>query len=247
MESGIEGLELSDNVNYDRVCDLFITRKTLADARSGARLMTTKELADVLGVSLRTVQQAIKGKGYEIIFAPLQTKGGVQNVACVTEAQATAIKIELQNRSKVSKNGFNSLTISNDLEMLAVQKKLSEYQDMRIAQLTAQIKEQAPKVEVYNRLIDRSGLVNIRETAKELNVKVKVLVVWLIGHGWCFRGKHGEITATAEAVRRKLMAIRECESHGKVFQQSLIAAKGRAKLALALGGGKFQELGFERG
>ena len=246
MESGIEGLELSDNVNYDRVCDLFITRKTLADARSGARLMTTKELAEVLGVSLRTVQQVIKGKGYEIIFAPLQTKGGVQNVACVTEAQATAIKIELQNRSKVSRNGFNSLTISNDLEMLAVQKKLSEYQNMRIAQLTAQIKEQAPKVEAYNRL-DRSGLVNIRETAKELNVKVKDLVAWLIEHGWCFRGRHGEIVATADAVRKKLMAIRECESHGKVFQQSLVTAKGRAKLALALGGGKFQELGFERG
>lgn len=245
MESGIEGLKLSDNVNYDRVCDLFITRKTLADARSGARLMTTKELAESLGVSVETVRTAARK-----LIDPSKSiwkvvNGGKSQVFDV--AQATAIKIELQNRSKVSKNGFNSLTISNDLEMLAVQKKLSEYQDMRIAQLTAQIKEQAPKVEVYNRLIDRSGLVNIRETAKELNVKVKVLVVWLIGHGWCFRGKHGEITATAEAVRRKLMAIRECESHGKVFQQSLIAAKGRAKLALALGGGKFQELGFERG
>lgn len=245
MESGIEGLELSDNVNYDRVCDLFITRKTLADARSGARLMTTKELADSLGVSVETVRTAARK-----LIDPSKSiwkvvNGGKSQVFDV--AQATAIKIELQNRSKVSRNGFNSLTISNDLEMLAVQKKLSEYQNMRIAQLTAQIKEQAPKVEVYNRLIDRSGLVNIRETAKELNVKVKVLVVWLIGHGWCFRGKHGEIVATAEAVRRKLMAIRECESHGKVFQQSLIAAKGRAKLALALGGGKFQELGFERG
>ena len=245
MESGIEGLELSDNVNYDRVCDLFITRKTLADARSGARLMTTKELADSLGVSVETVRTAARK-----LIDPSKSiwkvvNGGKSQVFDV--AQATAIKIELQNRSKVSRNGFNSLTISNDLEMLAVQKKLSEYQNMRIAQLTAQIKEQAPKVEVYNRLIDRSGLVNIRETAKELNVKVKVLVVWLIGHGWCFRGKHGEIVATAEAVRRKLMAIRECESHGKVFQQSLITAKGRAKLALALGGGKFQELGFERG
>lgn len=245
MESGIEGLELSDNVNYDRVCDLFITRKTLADARSGARLMTTKELAESLGVSVETVRTAARK-----LIDPSKSiwkvvNGGKSQVFDV--AQATAIKIELQNRSKVSKNGFNSLTISNDLEMLAVQKKLSEYQDMRIAQLTAQIKEQAPKVEVYNRLIDRSGLVNIRETAKELNVKVKVLVVWLIGHGWCFRGKHGEIVATAEAVRRKLMAIRECESHGKVFQQSLITAKGRAKLALALGGGKFQKLGFERG
>lgn len=245
MESGIEGLELSDNVNYDRVCDLFITRKTLADARSGARLMTTKELAESLGVSVETVRTAARK-----LIDPSKSiwkvvNGGKSQVFDV--AQATAIKIELQNRSKVSRNGFNSLTISNDLEMLAVQKKLSEYQDMRIAQLTAQIKEQAPKVEVYNRLIDRSGLVNIQETAKELNVKVKVLVVWLIGHGWCFRGKHCEIVATAEAVRRKLMAIRECESHGKVFQQSLITAKGRAKLALALGGGKFQELGFERG
>lgn len=245
MESGIEGLELSDNVNYDRVCDLFITRKTLADARSGARLMTTKELAESLGVSVETVRTAARK-----LIDPSKSiwkvvNGGKSQVFDM--AQATAIKIELQNRSKVSKNGFNSLTISNDLEMLAVQKKLNEYQDMRIAQLTAQLKEQAPKVEVYNRLIDRSGLVNIRETAKELNVKVKVLVVWLIGHGWCFRGKHGEIVATAEAVRRKLMAIRECESHGKVFQQSLITAKGRAKLALALGGGKFQELGFERG
>lgn len=245
MESGIEGLELSDNVNYGRVCDLFITRKTLADARSGARLMTTKELAESLGVSVETVRTAARK-----LIDPSKSiwkvvNGGKSQVFDV--AQATTIKIELQNRSKVSKNGFNSLTISNDLEMLAVQKKLSEYQDMRIAQLTAQIKEQAPKVEVYNRLIDRSGLVNIRETAKELNVKVKVLVVWLIGHGWCFRGKHCEFVATAEAVRRKLMAIRECESHGKVFQQSLITAKGRAKLALALGGGKFQELGFERG
>lgn len=245
MESGIEGLELSDNVNYDRVCDLFITRKTLADAKSGARLMTTKELAESLGVSVETVRTAARK-----LIDPSKSiwkvvNGGKSQVFDV--AQATAIKIELQNRSKVSRNGFNSLTISNDLEMLAVQKKLNEYQNMRIAQLTAQLKEQAPKVEVYNRLIDRSGLVNIRETAKELNVKVKVLVVWLIGHGWCFRGKHGEIVATAEAVRRKLMAIRECESHGKVFQQSLITAKGRAKLALALGGGKFQELGFERG
>lgn len=212
MESGIEGLELSDNVNYDRVCDLFITRKTLADARSGTRLVTTRGLAEVLGVSLRTVQQAIKSKGYEIIFAPLQTKGGVQNVACVTEAQAAAVKIELQNRSKVSRNGFSSLTISSDLEMLAVQKKLNEYQSMRIAQLTARLKEQGPKIEAHNRLIGRSGLVNIRETAKELNVKVKDFVAWLIEHGWRFRGRHGEIVATSEAVRKKLMAIRECVS-----------------------------------
>lgn len=232
MESGIEGLELSDNVNYDRVCDLFITRKTLADARSGTRLMTTKELAESLGVSVETVRTAARK-----LIDPSKSiwkvvNGGKSQVFDV--AQATAIKIELQNRSKVAQNGFNSLTISNDLEMLAVQKKLSEYQDMRIAQLTAQIKDQAPKVEAYNRLIDRSGLVNIRETAKELNVKVKVLVVWLIGHGWCFRGKHCEIVATAEAVRRKLMAIRECESHGKVFQQLLITAKGRAKLSLVI-------------
>ncbi len=201
---------------------------------SGSRLMTTRELAEVLGVSLRTVQQAVKNKGYKTILTPLQTKGGVQNFACVTEAQATAIKIELQNRSKVARNGFHSLTISNDLEMLAVQKKLSEYQDMRIAQLTAQLEEQKPKVEAYDRLIDRSGLVNIRETAKELSVRMKDLVAWLMEHKWCFRGRHGELVATADAVRRKLMAVREYESHGEVFQQPLVTGRGRAKLALEI-------------
>ncbi len=200
---------------------------------SGKRLMTTRELAESLGVSAETVRAAARK-----LIDPSKSvwrvvNGGKSQV--FDEAQATAIKIELQNRSKVARNGFSSLTISNDLEMLAVQKKLSEYQDMRIAQLTAQLEEQAPKVEVYNRLVDRSGLVNIRETAKELGVRVKDLVAWLIEHMWCFRGKHGEIVATADAVRRKLMAVREYENRGEVFQQPLITGKGRVRLALEIG------------
>lgn len=233
MESGIDGLELSFNTDCEDVHGAHMTRKPQVFDKAQKCVVTTRELAESLGVSAETVRTAARK-----LIDPSKSiwrvvNGGRSQV--FDAAQATAIKIELQNRSKVAKNGFSSLSISNDLEMLAVQKKLSEYQNMRIAQLTAQLEEQAPKVEAYNRLVDRSGLVNIRETAKELNVKVKDLVAWLMEHKWCFRGKRGEIVATADAVRRKLMVVREYENHGEVFQQPLVTGKGRARLALMIG------------
>ena len=55
------------------------------------------------------------------------------------EKQATAIKIELQNHSKLARNGFDTLTISNDLEMMVMQQKLQVYQAMRIKELSAEL------------------------------------------------------------------------------------------------------------
>ena len=75
--------------------------------------VTTKELAGNLGVDVKTVQRASAK-----LFDPstLMTRvinGGKSQV--FNKAQATAIKIELQNHSKVARNGFDTLSISNDL------------------------------------------------------------------------------------------------------------------------------------
>ena len=94
------------------------------------------------------------------------------------EAQATAIKIELQNHTKVAKNGFNTLSISNDLEAWELQKRLDAYKDRRIAELQAeneaqkqQLIEQAPKVEFYDDVAGSSDTIDMKEVAKVLNVK----------------------------------------------------------------------------
>lgn len=139
--------------------------------------VTTKELAETLGVSVRTVQKIIANKGYEIDFAPFQTNGGIQKLACVNKAVATAIKIELQNHSKVARNGFSTMTISNDLEAWELQKRLDAYKDKRIAELQKeneqqkrQLAEQKPKVDVYNRIADGRGCFTVNQAAKALKL-----------------------------------------------------------------------------
>ena len=77
------------------------------------KTMTTKELANVLGVSSDSILLAVKrlNLAENIRQVPINGKMGY----VFTVAQSTAIKIELQNHSKVAQNGFTTLTISNDL------------------------------------------------------------------------------------------------------------------------------------
>lgn len=145
------------------------------------KLITTKELAEMLGVSERTVKDTAKSKGMEINFHPLQTKGGIQKVMMFNEKQATAIKIELQNHTKISKNGFSTLDISNDIEMIVVQQKLQAYQSMRIAQLEAENKIMLPKAQYYDDFINSENLVEIGHLGKLTGIGEKKIFKLLIG------------------------------------------------------------------
>ena len=131
--------------------------------------MTTKELASVLGVTPRTIQQVVEKLGLAKSISQVKIRG--QNSYSFNEAQATAIKLELQNHSKVAQNGFNTLTISNDLEMMVIQKRLSEYQDRRIAELTAENELMKPKAEVYDAICDSETLQDLQTVAVTLNLK----------------------------------------------------------------------------
>ena len=103
------------------------------NALVNAKTVTTKELAEQLGVTPRTIQQTVEKLGLAKLVSQVKIRG--KNSYSFTEAQATAIKIELQNHSKIAKNGFDTLTISNDIEMLILQRRLTEYQSKRIDEL----------------------------------------------------------------------------------------------------------------
>lgn len=139
------------------------------------KLVTTKELAEMLGVSERTVRDTASKIGVETNFRTLGTAGGNQSIRVFNEKQATAIKIELQNHSKVAKNGFDTLTISNDLEMIAIQQRLNEYQSRRIKELQAENEAQKqrlaivePKAKWYDDFADCTGLIEIGAVGKHL-------------------------------------------------------------------------------
>ena len=131
------------------------------------KTVTTKELAKSLGVDVKTIQR-VSGKLFDINVVKSVSTGG-RPTQIFNEAQATAIKIELQNHSKIAQNGFNTLTINNDVEMLILQKRLTEYQDRRIAELTQIVEQQKPKVEFYDCVTGSKDTVDMKECAKVIN------------------------------------------------------------------------------
>lgn len=129
------------------------------------KTMTTKELAESLGVTPRTIQQVVEKLGLAKLISQVKIRG--QYSYAFTEAQATAIKIELQNHSKIARNGFDTLSISNDLEAWELQKRLDAYKDRRIAELTEENKK---KQAIIDRIANGKGCFTINQTAKALKL-----------------------------------------------------------------------------
>lgn len=139
------------------------------------KLVTTKELAEMLGVTPRSIQITVEelAKNNSQVFREIQRNS--QGGYLFNEVQATAIKIELQNHTKIAKNGFDTLTISNDLEMLAIQQRLNEYQSRRIKELQAENEAQKqrlaiaePKAKWFDDFADCTGLIEIGVVGKHL-------------------------------------------------------------------------------
>ena len=127
--------------------------------------VTTKELAESLGVDVKTIQRT-SAKLFDKDVVKSVSYGG-RPTQVFNEAQATAIKIELQNHSKVARNGFDTLSISNDLEAWELQKRLDAYKDRRIAELTA---ENNQKQAIIDRIANGKGCYSNSQAAKALQL-----------------------------------------------------------------------------
>ena len=72
--------------------------------------------------------------------------------------------------------------------------------DARIAELAVQNSEltvqkqiMQPKADYFDELVDRNLLTNFRETAKEMKIKEKAFVGFLLGHKYVYRDKRGKL------------------------------------------------------
>lgn len=128
------------------------------------KMMTTKELAEVLGVSNETVRTTARK-----LIDPSKSiwkviNGGKSQV--FTEEQATAIKLELQNHSKVN---FNTPTTSIE-RALFIQKAMQMQNDI-INELQSKVTELTPKAEFYDAVTGSKDCIEMKEVAKILNIK----------------------------------------------------------------------------
>ena len=110
------------------------------------------------------------------------------------------------------------------------------------ARLTVDLEIARPKAEYFDELVDRNLLTNFRETAKQLEVKEKDFVSFLLGHKYIYRDKRGRLMPYAER-NNGLFEIKETinEKTGWSGTQTLITPKGRETFRLLVPGATERE------
>lgn len=104
-----------------------------------------------------------------------------------------------------------------------------------VAALTTENAIMAPKAGYFDQLVDRNLLTGIRETAKELGVKEKVFVRFLLDHKYLYRDKKGKLMPYAQYVD-DLFVLKESYNEKTQWAgtQLLVTPKGRETFRLLI-------------
>ena len=116
---------------------------------------------------------------------------------------------------------------------------LKEEQDKRKAleaansALTMDNAVMKPKADYFDELVDRNLLTNFRETAKQLGIKEKEFIRFLMEKKYLYRDKRGKLMPYAEK-NSGLFEIKECFNEKTLWSgtQTLITPKGRETFRL---------------
>ncbi len=148
------------------------------------KTVTTKELAEILGVSPRTIQQTVERLKLTNVLSQVKIRG--QNSFVFNEEQSTLIKLEIQKHHNLGSRQVD--TVNTHLEMMQniqrdMQWLISFNEELRKENelQKQQIAEQKPKVDSYNRISNSTGLKTIQEVADILGYGSKTYFSLLRG------------------------------------------------------------------
>lgn len=116
--------------------------------------------------------------------------------------------------------------------LLVAQKTLAD-REARISELTVQNQVMLPKAEYFDELVDRNLLTSFRETAKQLEIKEKVLIQFLLEKKYIYRDKKGKLMPYADK-NNGLFEVKECFNEKTQWSgtQTLVTPKGRETFRL---------------
>ena len=126
--------------------------------------MTTKEVADVLGVDVKTIQRAVESLDMNV------ERSGSSHTMLFSEAEVTAIKLEIENHSKV-----NALTPKTNLEKQLIIQQAMQIQAEMIAELQNKVSKLEPAANFAYQLCSSKDTIEIGEIgecAKVLNKNI---------------------------------------------------------------------------
>lgn len=129
--------------------------------------------------------------------------------------------------------------ILNPDTIIRIATALKEEQDKRKAleaansALVVEKQIMQPKAEYFDELVDRNLLTNFRETAKQLEVKEKEFVRFLLDKKYIYRDKRGKLMPYADK-NNGLFEVKECFNDKTQWSgtQTMITPKGRETFRL---------------
>ena len=107
---------------------------------------------------------------------------------------------------------------------------------INVANLTVDNEIMRPKAEYFDELVDRNLLTNIRDTAKELKVKQKDFVKFLLDKKYLYRDKSGKLLPYAKHADSGLFELKEFinDKTGFSSTQTLVTPKGKETFRLLI-------------
>lgn len=129
--------------------------------------VTTKELAEVLGVSARTIRETATAKGLEGTFHTLQTKGGKQSLRVFSEEEATIIKMEIQKHHNLQSRQIDTVTTAAEEDQMIAQALI--ILQRRIQDANKEIARLKPAAEFAYQICSSKDAIDIGNCAKVLN------------------------------------------------------------------------------
>ena len=116
--------------------------------------------------------------------------------------------------------------------LMVAEKTLAE-REKRISALTVENQILQPKADYFDQLVDRNLLTSLRDTAKELGIKEKKFIGFLVEKKYLFRDKKGKLTPYAGKAD-DLFMVKECfnEKTNWTGTQTMVTPKGRETFKL---------------
>lgn len=129
--------------------------------------------------------------------------------------------------------------ILNPDTIIRIATALKEEQDKRKAleaanaSLTVDNQIMKPKADYFDELVDRNLLTSFRETAKQLEVKERDFIQFLLNKKYIYRDKKGKLMPYAEK-NKGLFEVKECFNEKTQWSgtQTLVTPKGRETFRL---------------
>lgn len=214
-----------------------------------------KDVADALGYSdtAQAVRDHVEDEDKGVV--EMTTPGGVQKMVSINESGFYSLVLSSRiSTAKLFKRWVTSevlpsirktggyIATSDDMtddeimaKALLVATSTIEKRNERIKQLENKIRLDSPKVGYFDALIDRGLNVCFRDAAKEIGVKQKKFIAYLIENKYVYRNKAGKLRPHAD-YDNDLFVVKDTksDSNGWTGVQTLVTPKGKETFRLLL-------------